>query len=89
MWCLVTDLAKNKQALAVTLSLKGQSKAIALELDRDILHSDGGIKYLLDALDPVFRKDETDISYSVYRDFESYEKTNSQSMNDYIVEFEI
>ena len=34
MWCLVTDVKIEKQALAVALSLQGQARAIALELDK-------------------------------------------------------
>ena len=56
MWELVTDLKAEKQAFAVILSLKGQAKAIALELDKIKLNAANGIEYLLEQLDPVFKK---------------------------------
>ena len=52
MWVLVTDVKVEKQALAVSLSLHGQAKAIALELDKTKLNAADSIKYLLSTLDP-------------------------------------
>ena len=56
IWCLVTDVKIEKQALAVGLSLHGQARAIALELDKTKLNAADGIEFLLNALDPVFKK---------------------------------
>ena len=56
MWVLVTDMKKEKQALAVVLSLKGQAKAIALEIDKVLLNAVTGVAYLLGVLDPIFKK---------------------------------
>ena len=64
MWVLVTDMKKEKQAIAVVLSLKGQAKAIALEIDKALLNAVTGVDYLLSVLDPIFKKNETDILYS-------------------------
>ena len=88
MWELVTDLKAEKQAFAVILSLKGQAKAIALELDKEKLKAANGIEYLLEQLDPVFKKNETDISYSVYTNFDSLERKIDQNIGDYIIDFE-
>jgi hypothetical protein len=88
MWQLVTDLDVKKQALAVTLLLKGQAKAIALEIDSSELHDANGMTTLLKTLDKAFQKDETDIAYSVYTNFESLQRLEGQSMSEYIVEFE-
>ena len=88
MWELVTDLKAEKQAFAVILSLKGQAKAIALELDKIKLNAANGIEYLLEQLDPVFKKNETDISYSIYTNFDSLERKIDQNIGDYIIDFE-
>ena len=87
VWRLVTELDAKKQALAVTLCLKGQARATALEIEAKVLNSDGGMKILLVALDAVFKKDEVDIAYSAYSGFDSY-KRGSETMSEYIVEFE-
>ena len=88
MWVLVTDVKVEKQALAVSLSLHGQAKAIALELDKTKLNAADGIKYLLSALDPVFKKNDIDILYTLYTNFEKLERNKEQKISDYIVEFE-
>ena len=87
MWMLVTDIKEEKQALAVTLSLKGQARAIALESEKSKLNSKDGMQYLLSVLDPVFQKNETDISYSIFTQFENFQRS-TQTMSEYIVEFE-
>ena len=43
--------------------------------------------YLLSVLDPVFQKNETDISYSIFTQFENFQRS-TQTMSEYIVEFE-
>ena len=77
----------EKQALAVTLSLRGQAKAIALELKKTKLNSAEGMKYLSNELDKVFKRNETDTLYHKYREFEKYQRT-AETMNAYIIEFE-
>ena len=87
MWVLVTDIKEEKHAIAVTLSLKGQARAIALELDKTKLNSKDGIQFLLQVLDPVFKMNETDICYSVFTNFEKFSRT-VENMSKYIIEFE-
>ena len=87
MWCLVTDVKIEKQALAVALSLHGQARAIALELDKTKLNAADGITFLLNALDPVFKKNEIDILYTQYSNFEKLQRDGGK-ISDYIVEFE-
>ena len=88
MLVLVTDVKGEKQALAVALSLQGQAKAIALELDKTKLNVAYGIKYLLAALDPVFKQNEIDILYTQQTNFENLERNKEQKISDFIVEFE-
>ena len=47
----VTDLAKDKQALAVTQSLTGQYKEVAIAFTADQLNSNNGMDALLGAMD--------------------------------------
>lgn len=56
VWRLVTDLEKKHQALAVTLSLCGQARAMALEIDVGQLNADDCMDVLLAALDSLFQK---------------------------------
>ena len=58
IWRLVTELDEKKQALAVTLSLKGRAKASALEIAAGDLNSDPGMTALMTKLDLVFLKED-------------------------------
>lgn len=64
VWNLVTDVKPEKQALAVTLSLTGQARARALEIDPAELNTilKDGMNILLTALDALFLLDEVDYS---------------------------
>ena len=87
IWRLVTDLDKKKQALAVTLSLKGQARAKALEIDAAKLNLDTGMTELISALDSIYKGDKIDIAYSAYSSFDGYRRGDT-SIGDYIIEFE-
>jgi transposase InsO family protein len=88
MWILMTEVKAEKQALAVALSLKGQARATALEIEAKKLNENTGMKVLLDALDAVYKKDEIDLAYTVYSNFENFRRSEGQSMVEYIVVFE-
>lgn len=88
VWELVTDVKPEKQALAVTLSLTGQARARALEIDAAELNTGDGMNVLVTTLDALFLQDEVDLAYMSYSDFESFKKRQSMSMADYIVEYE-
>ena len=85
---LVTNVKPEKQALAVTLSLTGQAKAKALEIDVAQLNTEDGMNILLTALDTLFLQDEVDLAYNAYSDFERLKKEEKMSMSDFIIEYE-
>ena len=88
VWRLVTDLEKKRQALAVTLSLSGQAKAKALELNVTDLNSDTGMDKLLEALDSLFERDKIDLTYAAYVKFDSYKRDIDTPISEYIIEYE-
>ena len=88
IWRLVSEIDKKKQALAVTLSLTGQAKEAALGINVTDLNKDDGMDKLLEALDKIFLKDKVDLAYSAYSSFENFRKSESMTMNDYIIEYE-
>ena len=73
VWQLMTTLEKKKQALAITLSLTGQAKAKALEIDVTKLNSETGVDELLKALDELSRA-KAEPSNSHLADFEKTEE---------------
>ena len=88
MWQLVTDVDQKKQALAVTLCLRGRAREAALEIKAEELNTNDGMKILLTKLDSVFQKDSIDLAYEAYTLFEQCKRHESTSITDHIVEFE-
>ncbi|KAG9283062.1 hypothetical protein AMEX_G1791 [Astyanax mexicanus] len=88
IWKLVTELDQRKQALAVTLSLTGKARTIALEISAEDLNKDNGLTTLLQKLDTVYLKEEKDRQYDAYTEFDNIRRDSNVTMMDYIVEFE-
>ena len=77
----------EKQVLAVTLSLTGQAKAKALEIDAAQLHTEDRMSILWTALDTLFLQDEVDLAYTAYSDFERLRTGENMSIGDFIIEY--
>ena len=88
IWTRVTELEKSKQALAVVLALSGRAREAAMEIPVDDLNKDSGMKTLLAKLDNLFLKEEKDLIYEAYSDFDKVRRDSGVSMSDYIIDFE-
>ena len=88
VWRLVTELKPEKQALAVALSLTGNVRETAMELPAENLADKDGMKKLIEHLDKVFLRDDRDKAYEAYKNFDSFRKSESKSMSEYIIEFD-
>lgn len=94
-WAAVTELAKSKQGNYVVLSLPNKSKfgndlkERAFEsLSEDQLKSEDGLKLVLQFLDKELGKNAVDDIIEKWDDFESCKKTDSQSLEEFISDFE-
>lgn len=74
--------------LAVTLSLEGQARAKALEIEVTDLNKDNGLDTLITELDALFKKETVDLAYEAYSNFDKYRKTADVSMSEFILEYE-
>lgn len=54
VWQLVTELKKEKQALAVSLTLTGNAREVAMDIPAADLTKDDGMDKLITQLDKVF-----------------------------------
>ena len=72
IWEIFTSLDKKKQAPAILLTLNGQSREAALELDIADLNCDNGVKNLMKKLDDLYLKDSQHLAYEAYEEFEKY-----------------
>lgn len=88
IWDLVTDLQPEKKALAVTLSLSGKAKEVALSIKAEDLNKNDGLKILTEKLDGVYLRDSKDKTYDVYTRFDSFRKHDEMTMSEYTVEFD-
>ena len=92
-WCIVTDLYKAKQGLAVALSLpendaSGVRDKVFNDIKLQYLNKDTGVELLIKYLDSLFKRDELSEVYERYAKFDRYEKKDRDKMEDFILEFE-
>ena len=88
LWQICCRLDKTQQAPSLVLSLKGKAREAGLELEVEQLNSDEGMKLLFAKLDGLYLKDENQQLYVCLKKFEQYKRPSTQSINDYINEFE-
>ena len=93
-WRAITDLPKEKQAIAVALSLPqtpdttGIRERVFEELEVSDLKKEVGMKTLTDYLDKNLGKDDLVDPLEKFEDFEDYTRRSGQSINDYVAEFD-
>ena len=88
IWQRFTSLEKEKQALAIFLSLEGKARETELEVEVDDLNKDDGVEKVLAQLDNLFLKDKLQLAYTSYDNFEKFRRPSDMSMADYVAEFE-
>ena len=88
MWKEVTDLSKNKQALAVHLTLKGQAKEVANQVSTVDKKKDNGLEILLDKLDETFLKEPERRKFMAYQDFEECLRKDETPVCEFMREFD-
>ena len=75
--------------MAVIFSLKSSDQQKVLSLPTEVICADDGLNSVLKKLDDLYLEDETLESYSSLEDFESYKRTSSTLINDFLIEFEL
>lgn len=88
MWREITDLSKNKQALAVHLTLKGQAREVANQVSTADKKKDNGLEILLDKLDESFLKEPERRKFMAYQDFEECVRKEGMPICDFMREFD-
>ena len=93
-WSVVTDLSKERQAIAVALRLPEDDKnnikeKVFGELKLDDLNSENGMSLLLQFLDKHLLEDELIDSLNKFEDFENYERKHGQNIREYVNNFDL
>ena len=87
IWQVFTCIDKKKQAPAIFLTLTGKAREAARELPIENLTDDFGIKNLLIALDTLYLKDETLLTYEAFETFVKFMPPH-MLITDYRIRFE-
>ena len=93
-WTVVTDLSREKQAVAVALSLPEDDKNKIKEkvfggLKLDDLNSENGMSLLFQFLDKHLLEDELMDSLNKFEDFENFERKRGQNIREYVNNFDL
>ena len=90
---MLTDLEKEKQGIAIALSLpendpSGVRDKVFNEVTLDKLNKTDGVETLMTCLDSLFKKGELSEVYECYINFDRYQRDPKQKMEESVLEFE-
>ena len=93
-WTEITDLCKEKQAIAIALSLPEEDETMIREkvfdqLQLEDLKGENGMSILLNFLDKHLSKDDLTDSLDKFEDFDNIERKEEQSIQEYIAMFDL
>lgn len=88
-WHGVIDLSKDKQGVAIALSLPEEDnnriqEKVFNQIGLDQLKRDDGFDILIRFLDSILLKDELSDSFKKFQEFEEFQWANGQSITEYI-----
>ena len=89
-WQLVTKVEKKSQAITVALAFDEGSEVrdkVFSELNISELHTEDGMKKLIENLDKWYKKDELSSAYASWSNFYKYKRSQDCSIETYILEF--
>lgn len=92
-WREITELSKNKQGIAVALSLPEEDESqikdkVFDQIPLDDLKSEDGLNILLTFLDKHLAKDALADSLEKFEDFDDYRRKAGQTIHEYIAMFD-
>ena len=80
IWCGLTDLAKDKQALAIHLSLTGRARTASSEIELAVLKSENGVKSIIEKLDSLFLPDKGRRQFTAFHNLYNYRRNNNNTV---------
>lgn len=88
IWCELTELKKEKQALAIHLSLDGRARQASSELDLGVLKKDDGVDKLLEKLDGLFLVDKGRRQFAAFQDLYHLRRSSDMEVRKFVSVFE-
>ena len=89
LWSEATDYAKHQIGPVIVLSLEGDARDAALSIPKDQLKSDDGMKLILQKLDSLYQKDETQLAFLAFDTFVKYRRPHDMDMNEFLRKFKL
>ena len=87
IWCELTDLAEDKRALAIHLTLTGRARIATSEIELEDLKSENGVGCLIEKLDSLFLPDKGRRQFAAFHNMYNFRKEN-RNVHEYGSEFE-
>ena len=89
LWQGFTSLEKKKWATSFLLELKeGKVKSTVRALGKEKLQVEDGMKNVIEALDKIYKEDDSSYIYRSLKKFETYVRPKDMALTSYISEFE-
>ena len=87
IWCELTDLAEDKHALAIHLSLTDRAHTASSEIELAVLKSEHCVKRLIEKLDSLFLPDKGQRQFTAFHNLYNLRR-NTENIHEYVSEFE-
>lgn len=88
IWELGTPAKEEARAARLIMNMKGKPRETALNIPKDKLGSKKGVEELINVLDPLYLKDETQLTFNMIRDFERFKRPLDIGIDEYVLEFQ-
>ena len=89
LWSICCKLDAGEQGPALALSLSGNARQAAMDIDTSVMKSDGGLQAVINKLDGLYLKDVNQRIYVALKSFERFKRTEETSMDDYLNQFDL
>ena len=89
LWSESTDYTANQQGPILVLNLTGDARDAALSIPKDQLKSDEGVSKILQKLDTLYEKDETQLAFLAFDTFVKYRRTHTMDIHEFLRKFEL
>ena len=87
IWWELTDLAEDKRALAIHLSLTGRARTASSEIELAVLKSEHGVKRLIEKLDSLVLPDKGRRQFTAFHNLYDLRR-NMENIHEYVSKFE-
>ena len=87
-WQIATSIKEEKQGAAIFLSLTGKSREAVLELTKEEISGNEGVKKVIEKLDGLWKEDDKKQAFNAYEKFEQFRRPEHMGVTDYLNAFE-